>query len=209
MSHTRRLTGVGFLLCIALGAVPAPAATLLFYTSSPDSWVGGGETVLVNPSSGFEFFPSRNFHNGVSFGVNDFNTNPDFWTQHWWYLDFAAPNNAPLTPGTYVGATRFPFQEPGVPGLNFTAHWRGNNALTGHFTVLEARYSAAGDVLSFAADFIQYDEGFSNWWNVGSIRFNSDAPVSTIPEPGVGLLVLTGLALLKTHVTRARRNRAP
>jgi len=209
MSYTRTIAGFGFVLCIALVALPARAETILFYTSSPDSWVGGGETVSVTPSSGFEFFPSRNFDNGVSFAVNDFGTNPDFWARRWWYLDFAAPNDAPLIPGTYLGATRFPFQDPAVPGLSFSGNGRGNNTLTGQFTVLEARYTAAGDVLSFAADFIQYDEGFSSWWNVGSIRFNSDAPISTIPEPSVGLLVLTGLAVLNTHVIRARRKRAP
>ena len=29
---------------------------------------------------------------------------------HFWFLDFAAPAAAPLAPGIYEGATRFPFQ---------------------------------------------------------------------------------------------------
>jgi hypothetical protein len=37
---------------------------------------------------------------------------------------------------------------------------------------------------SFAADFVQYDEGFTSWWNDGQIRYNY-----TVPEPAAPSLV--------------------
>lgn len=180
------------------------AVTALYYTSSVESWVGGGETVLVTPSEGFEFIVSRNFGSGVSFAINDFNSNPDFQSERWWFLDFAAPNGAPLTVGAYQDATRFPFQSASVPGLDFSGNGRGNNTLTGAFSVLEAIFAGDGTVLSFAADFVQYDEGFQNWWNVGAIRYNSSVDLPALPEPSTPVLLLIGLALC-TLVSAARR----
>jgi hypothetical protein len=47
-----------------------------------------------------------------------------------WYLHMAAPAGQQLLPGVYQGATRWPFQEPSTPGLDFLAtvavathHW--------------------------------------------------------------------------------------
>ena len=70
-------------------------------------------------------------------------------------LNFAAPNNARLVPGTYTGATRWPFQAPGVPGLDVDGEGRGSNTLTGQFTVTQAVYGASGNIVSFAASFEQ------------------------------------------------------
>lgn len=178
----------------------AAAATELYYTSSPQSWVGGGETVSVTPADGFDFVASRNFDNGVSFSIDDFASNPDFQETRWWYLDFAAPFSAPLTVGSYQGATRFPFQEDDEPGLSFTGNGRGDNTLTGWFNVLEVAYAPDGSVLFFAADFMQYDEGFQAWWNLGSIRYNSDIPA--IPEPGTLALFGLGAAAIAARVRR-------
>lgn len=97
-----------------------------------------------------------------------------------------------MSVGTYDDATRFPFQSPVNPGLTFAGNGRGNNTLTGSFKVLDVTYGVNGTVLSFAADFVQYDEGMLNRWNVGSIRYNSDIPVASVPEPSG--LVLFGLA---------------
>ncbi|MBL8483972.1 MAG: PEP-CTERM sorting domain-containing protein [Rhodocyclaceae bacterium] len=189
------------LLCFT---VEVKAATEFFYTSSPQSWVGAGQTVTVTPLNGFSFTPSRNFDNGVSFSINDFNTNPNFWEQRWWYLDFSAPFDAPLAVGIYQGATRWPFQAATEPGLDFSGNGRGNNTLTGSYNVLEVAYGASGAVESFAADFIQYDEGFQSWWNVGSIRFNSDVPITGVPEPSAPLLLSFGVAAV---VAIARRRK--
>jgi len=180
------------------------AATEFFYTSSPQSWVGAGQTVSVTPLTGFTFTPSRNFDNGVSFAINDFNTNPNAQEQRWWYLDFSAPFDAPLAVGTYQGATRWPFQAASTPGLSFSGNGRGDNTLTGSFNVFEVVYGAGGSLQSFAADFVQYDEGLQSWWNVGSVRFNSGVPIAVVPEPSVPLLLTLGAAAV-IALTRRRR----
>lgn len=48
---------------------------------------------------------------------------------------------------------------------------------------MEADYADDGTVLSFAADFLQYDSGSINAWIKGAIRLNSDLPISLTPEP--------------------------
>lgn len=185
--------GWGKLLALALawpvlGALqPVGAATVFSYLSSPYSWVGLGETVSVAPEDGFAI-TATSTGNGLSFGINDFASNPDGQAVRWWYLDFATANDQPLTVGSYTGATRYPlnaypFTDPATPGLSFIGNGRGNNALSGFFDVLETNVADDGTVLSFAADFVQYDEGNLNGWNKGAIRFHSDLPVALTPEP--------------------------
>lgn len=99
------------------------ALTELYYTSSPESWVGHGETVSITPQMNFSFLAKTNYFNGVDVEVNDFATNPDVYSLRYWDLSFSAPNNAPLTVGTYSNATRYPFNNinfPGSPGCHLT-----------------------------------------------------------------------------------------
>ena len=101
---------------------------------------------------------------------------------HWWQLDFAAPNDAPLTLGVYENATRFPFHSPTQPGLNVSGEGRGCNTLTGRFEVLEVVYGAGGEVQRFAATFEQHCEG-QEAALLGSIQINST--LSPPPSPPV------------------------
>jgi hypothetical protein len=195
--------GKGFFGALALTAfIPLSAfsATSLNYTSSPSSWVGGGQTVEVDPSMGFAFNVQRNFDHGVSFAINDFASNPDFQATRWWYLDFAAPLGATLAPGVYDGATRFPFQGANA-GLSFDGNGRGDNQLTGSFDVLSVAYDAAGNVLSFDATFTQFDENDPAWWNTGEIRYN----VASVPEPTTYALLCAGLILVGLMARSRRR----
>src|SRR5207245_7963884 len=89
----------------------------------------------------------------------------------WWDLDFAAPGNATLTPGSYLNATRFPFQAFNVPGLDVSGQGRGSNTLTGKFTVIQAVYEAGGAVGRFDATFEQHSEGATHALT-GEIKFN-------------------------------------
>ncbi len=191
------------LLTIFLGSSGQGLATPitgLYYESSPQSWVGGGATVLVTPSNNFDFIAYRNFDSGVSFAVNDFSTNPDFWSTRWWYLDFSAPFDQLLQVGHYSNATRFPFQDFNDPGLDFSGNGRGNNQLSGYFDVQEVSYSPNGQVLSFAADFTQFDENFESRWNKGSIRYNSVIPLLSVPEPhSLALLAIGSVGLVASY----------
>src|SRR5262245_39255136 len=134
------LLGVLFILPADLGA----QTTLLFLHSQPGDFVGGGVERTLNEADG-RFVASRNFDNGVTLRFNT----PSF--SHFWNLDFAAADEAPLTPGIHKGAVRFPLQGPGQPGLSVSGEGRGCNVLTGRFEVIEVTYSPGGEVLDFAA----------------------------------------------------------
>src|SRR5262249_27061497 len=92
-----------------LTVTPTPRVTSLTMVSQPGDYIGQGQTYSYTPSTG-TFMVHRNFDNGVSISYSD--------SIHWWYLDFAAPFDATLTPGTYLNATRWPFQASNVPGLS-------------------------------------------------------------------------------------------
>jgi hypothetical protein len=61
----------------------------------------------------------------------------------WWYLDFVPSAGDILAPGTYSGATRYPFNGTGA-GLSIDGEGRGCNELTGAFTVNELTFDGAG-----------------------------------------------------------------
>jgi len=207
MKALTRCLAVAVISASALTVAWAAPITAFYYTSSPTSWVGQGETVTVTPTDGFDFFANPNFDNGVSLAINDWRTNPDFQKARWWFLDFAAPGDALLSVGFYDRAMRWPFQDRDRPGLAFGGNGRGNNTLTGFFEVFELVFDPNGSILRFAADFTQFDEGFEQSWNRGAIRFNSDVPLfaNTVPEPGTALI----LAALLVAFTGAAVRRQP
>jgi hypothetical protein len=76
-----------------------------------------------------------------------------------WTLDLAAPQGQQLGPGTYLNATRYPFQAPTVPGLSFSGDGRGCNMLSGQFTITDVVYGADGSIQRLIANFEQHCEG--------------------------------------------------
>jgi hypothetical protein len=58
-------------------------------------------------------------------------------------LYLAAPRGFPLQVGTYSGATRWPFQSPNAPGMDFSCGLQCNT-LEGNFVVRELEIDAAG-----------------------------------------------------------------
>ena len=170
-------------LLVVVGIFVHPALageTLLVLASQPGDYIGGGQQRIITTADA-DFFVSRNFDDGVSFNINDFNKpNPQF---SFWYVDFAAPFNAELSVGAYEGATRFPFQQSSEPGLSVSGDGRGCNTLTGRFDVLEAVYDPqTGNVVRFAADFEQHCEGGAPAL-LGAVRYDSDVPVSIKVPP--------------------------
>jgi len=90
-----------FLLALSLLTVRANAqVTSLALNSDSGDFVGGGQSLFLTPADG-TFSATQNFDNGVSVLL--------FGPVHFWFLDFSAAGNVPLTVGTYTGATRFPF----------------------------------------------------------------------------------------------------
>ena len=177
--------------------IPTSASTLLFLRENSGVRLGIAENEIIRPDAGFEFIVGRNFDDGIRFSINDFSSNPTFQGRRSWRLDFAAPGDGLLGVGSFPVATRFPFQNISDAGFSFTGNGRGFNTLDASFEILEVSYSESGEVLTFAADFIQI--GFSSPTFDGGIRFNSLIP---IPEPSSTLLFGLGVLGFVTHRRR-------
>jgi len=180
---------------LGIAAPSVRAATFIQFNSQPGDYIGGGVTQTLIPLDGY--ITASGSGNGVSINFNG---------DTWWNLDFAAREGETLVPGSYEGATRFPFNSPTEPGLSVSGDGRGCNQLTGKFDVLTLVYGASGDVERFDADFEQSCEGFMPPL-YGRIRYNASVeppPVKSVPEPTMmlGLLGISGLML-----TQRRRSK--
>jgi hypothetical protein len=127
----------------------ATPRTELAFQGDAGDYISLGRSWFYDTSNAV-FNVVRNFDNGVSLGVTG---------ATWWYLDTAAPNNVPLSVGTYGGAQRFPFQPLTAPGLSLYGDGRACNTLTGEFTVHQAQYDSGGNPKVLEIDFTQHCEG--------------------------------------------------
>ncbi|RYD33542.1 MAG: hypothetical protein EOP86_13140 [Verrucomicrobiaceae bacterium] len=193
------------LCCAALGmASPVSAAiTALSYTSSTASLVGAGESrTILKGEAGLSFTVTPSLDYLI---LSVIASNPligmDFDPAHFWFVGMAPPRGSILGTGHYTNAMYMIYREGDSPGLIFGVNTRSPGQLEGEFTILELQSNSNGSVISFAADFIQYDEGDPLKWNKGSVRFNSNVPL-TIPEPQTATLAL--LALGACHRRRRR-----
>ena len=89
-----------------------------------------------------------------------------------WTVNFAGPKGRMLQVGEYAGATRYPFQKDGSPGLNFSGNGRGSNTVAGEFVVWELEINN-GQIVRLAIDFTQRSEGKGPPLT-GRIRINSN-----------------------------------
>jgi len=183
------VVGVMFLFHLFSPGTAAGQTTSLELRSQPGDFVGGGIDQTFTPADG-TFTANRNFNNGVTINFNG--------GSHFWFLNFAAPQNAELVPGVYENATRWPFQSPTEPGMDVSGEGRGCNTLTGRFEVLEAVYSASGEVERFAATFEQHCEGAGPAL-LGSVLFNSTLPPPP-PPPTVCLSKVATIPALYAEV---------
>jgi hypothetical protein len=165
---------VAVLCCVVPSSAQTPI-TSFTYVSQPGDYIGQGETkTLLAPE--WSFSAAKNFDGGVTMTMNRMSPF-GIWT-----VEFSAPGNVPLAPGTYLAATRYPFQAPASPGLSMFGEGRGCNELTGQFTIIDVVYGVGNAITSFAADFEQHCEGMSPAL-FGSIRYNFVPPPFTV-SPG-------------------------
>jgi hypothetical protein len=170
-SRRRSLFVSVFFLLFAADA--RAAVTSLLLAGDAGDYISGGQTSYFTPADG-TFGAWMNYSNGVTVAFHT----PTY--SHWWYLNFAAPNNQFLTPGVYSGAVRWPFQTT-QPGLSVYGDGRGCNTLTGSFEVKEVVYGPGpygtdGSVVSFRATFEQHCEGWVAAAR-GEIRYNATVPI--------------------------------
>ena len=154
---------------------PGENETFLAFVSEPGDWVGGGDSKRYT-SGDSSITPSLSENkNLLSVGISN--------TSDGWNLYLTAPNSQELVTGIYENATRWPFQDPSVPGLSFSGNGRGCNTLTGRFEVLEANYTEGGEIERFHATFEQHCEGFEPAL-FGEIQIVNPAPIAEVtPAP--------------------------
>jgi hypothetical protein len=93
-----------------------------------------------------------------------------------WTLDLVAPTGGLLVPGTYVGATRDPFNSGGAPGISVYGNGRGCNNDYGTFTIYQIASDSAGELSQLNATFMQTCEATTAPPLVGFIRYNATEP---------------------------------
>ncbi|MBQ4831483.1 hypothetical protein J8L84_19555 [Alteromonas sp. MMG017] len=147
----------------------APLRSILSFDSPVGDFVGGGEQRLFTENEGV--FTFTNHEEAPHY------LSVDYQTDDWWTLDLASPTDEVLGVGVYEGATRWPFQSPTGPGLDFSGAGRGCNELSGRFEILELSYDENGNVESLAVNFEQNCEKTMPTLK-GLVRHNSSVPLN-------------------------------
>ena len=140
-----------------------------------------------------------------------------------WDLNFSNKQNSYLGVGDYENAALSPIN-PNQPVLSFYGNGGGPDSITGNFEVLEAEYDTAGNLLKFAANFLEYADGSAQAIR-GEVRYNSTlglpdyqtqvSVVATVPSvllgdshPGVFSILRTGSTAAPLSVTYTLGGRA-
>lgn len=108
-----------------------------------------------------------------------------------WYYNFAAPEGTGLSEQLYLGATRYPFQDPQVPGMDVYGAGKGCNTLTGSFEVLDITRNSTNDIETLAVDFEQHCEGQAPAL-FGQVRYNYTDPSVPTADAGADQTVYSG-----------------
>lgn len=133
----------------------AAGGNFLSFVSEAGDWIGQGWTLLQEaPTSTFKTTLSTS-RSVLSIWIEG----SDGLRTLYWTLTLSAPQGQQLVPGTYVNATRYPFQAATVPGLDFSGDGRGCNTLSGQFTIIDAAYGGDGAVQRLRVSFEQHCEG--------------------------------------------------
>ncbi|HTV38973.1 MAG TPA: hypothetical protein VMF08_00245 [Candidatus Sulfotelmatobacter sp.] len=150
-----------------VSGVPSTTTNARFlFVSSAQSWVGQGQSLFAATTNGYNVTLFQ-----ISPNILQFNVSPTDSVATNWFLEFSCTNDM-FTVGTYSNAVN----AGGSPArFVFGGMGRGDNTSDGAFKVLEVTYSS-NQIVSFAADFVQYDNDDTNAWNEGSIRYNSAVP---------------------------------
>ena len=127
-----------------------------------------------------------------------------------WTLNLSAPSGGLLVPGTYVGATRYPFNSSGAPGVSVYGDGRGCNNDYGTFTIYQIASDSTGALSQLNATFTQTCEQLTAAPLVGFIRYNATEPTPVPALLTASLKPSTGTAQSdgETNVTLATSGNA-
>jgi len=152
-----------------LSYLPAPSSYFSMDSEVGD-YIGQGQQWLLNEPGAITIKESQYQQGATSIAYEDEETRFE--------LIIKAPNDDTLAIGEYENATRLPFQDPAVPGMDFSGEARGCNELTGSFNILELSYDAQGNIDNLSIDFTQFCEIPNGPKLTGQIRINSSLPIN-------------------------------
>lgn len=178
-------------LLLAFAGVSCASATFVFnknfhYMKGITQVVSTETHKLIVENGFFERPTNRNEVNLMFLGVSE--------NAHFAEFAFSAPEGEQLHTGEYVNVGGYPFGDPHYASMSFTSWSSTSNTVSGSFNILELAWGDDGFVSKLAVDFHHISENNSEWWTKGSLRYNSDIPVSPVPEPSC--LALLGLTLV-------------
>lgn len=154
----------------AVAQSAASPLTQLSLHSQPGDYVGAGKDYLFNANDG-KFTASVSASGGQATYIT-INLSQGGGGEYW-TLNFASPAGTGLTSGTYAAALRS--SDATHAGLDVYGDSRGNNQVSGTFTVSEVTLDTSGAqprLVSFAASFEEHGEGRTAAL-IGSIYYNS------------------------------------
>jgi hypothetical protein len=167
------MLGAASLLVVVLSptaAMAAPEDTFITFSGEGGDWVTQDLTWNYDRANANILTTGSTDNNRITVQI----ASDTFWS-----LNFAAPIGQALEPGIYEGATRFPFQSPGDPGLSLFGNGRGCNTSIGSYEVLEVIFGPHGFVERFHATFEQHCEGSLTSRAFGEILIDN----GPAPEP--------------------------
>ena len=174
------------MLIFTLTGVKA-ATTLVFIGQG---WVSRSKTNVISTENGYNYFAADWYSQNTArntavleFNINNYQTS--------WNVQFGAPTGQVLTLGVY-NATKYTPSHT-LPFMNLYGDGRAWAEINGWFKVLEIEWGTNNVVTKLAVDFQIFENPLS--WAEGSVRMNSTIPLTTIPEPGVPLILLSSLLL--------------
>jgi hypothetical protein len=151
--------------------------------SPPPSPFPDGTLVFKYDRGGFfSYSTAVNDRMNLASDGNHINVSVNGANGDWWFLDLAAPSGQTLAPGTYSGATRYPFQAPTEPGLSLSGNGSGCNTLTGFFTIQNVVFGSGNDLQELDATFEQHCEGGAAAVR-GKVHFANSPSPSPSPSP--------------------------
>jgi hypothetical protein len=149
-SHTLTVTQ-GTTTSAPVTQAVSSGSTSLWFASQFGDYIGQGATASYSPQGSTVTVSGTTAYATLSVD--------DPASGDWWYVVVAAPPGQTLGAGSYTGATRAAFRDPGEPGLDVSGSGRGCNTLTGGFTVNGIAANPDGSIASLDVSFTQHCEG--------------------------------------------------
>lgn len=160
--------------------------SFLSFSSEEGDYIAQGRSWYYDDSDSRFSMSSYNV-NQVSVSVDNY----DYWS-----VDFGGPSESKLQAGFYDNATRFPFQDAGVPGVSISGDGRGCNQNFGNFTIKKIVWQG-DEPTELRATFEQRCESRTGSLLTGEVAVNSyheSVPTASagtdfsVEEGGVGNL---------------------